>query len=129
MIEHDISFPPIDHNTDPYTDCTDEFLDPPVVNTLLQYLSVCKSDNTFKGENGHSVMTLGARYKYNGAANRMTDPPPLPIPPQITCIIDKIYKKFDGDYGLNSVLINHYAGDDESFLPEHSDNEPTINPE
>ena len=116
----------LEHSETPVNNKKENFLDESIVNRLHDYLSTCKTDGKFKEENGHSVLLLGEKYKYRGARAENTNPV---IPGVVNEIIKKINDDFEGDYDLNSALVNYYGPGDSSYLPEHSDDEGAINPE
>ena len=72
---------------------------------------------------GRSVLSLGARYRYNGSPKDVS----IPIPDTIKEVINKIEDIYPGSE-INSCLVNKYVGKD-SYLPEHSDNENVLKPE
>ena len=79
----------------------------------------------FSKVNGREVASFGEEYQYTGAPRSNIKE----IPPQLEALIAQI-KSID-EYSaadLNQIVINKYVGED-SFLPEHSDNESTIKPE
>ena len=118
--------PIIVHSETPVTESKSEFLDADSLETLQSFLKDQKEKGKFASESGHSVLLFGKDYHYTGARSRGA---PNPIPGPISDVIEKIYSQFDGDYFLNSVLVNYYPAGSDSYLPEHSDNEPAINPE
>ena len=74
---------------------------------------------------GREVASFGLEYKYAGAPKSNTEE----IPSQLKWIIDKIKaREGHSNEDINQVIINKYSGQ-ESYLPEHSDNEVTIKPE
>ena len=74
---------------------------------------------------GREVASFGQEYKYSGAPKSNTNE----IPSQLKWLIDKV-KGVNGNSNeiINQVIVNKYSGQ-ESYLPEHSDNETTIKPE
>ncbi len=96
-----------------------KFLDETLYDELTDFLS---KQLSFTAENGHSVLAFGERYVYSGG--KAPDNPP--IPDTLSKIIDQINLKFGCN--LNSVLVNMYTGKD-SYLPQHSDDESSIDPE
>ena len=116
----------IKHSTKPFDDLQNEFLDSANANSLLEFLNVQKESGKMNQENGHSVLHYGKPYRYTGSAPQN---PTSVIPQALDYTINKIIESFDGNYDINSVLINYYLGDSSSAIPEHSDNEGTINPE
>ena len=78
----------------------------------------------FQEENGHSTSLYGAKYKYMGQkATQVKETPPV-----LQKLLDKLNTDFTGGkYQLNSILVNRYSGE-ESYLPEHPDNEWWIDP-
>ena len=118
---------------------TEEFIDATVVESITNFLS---SEGTFNEENGHSVQLFGHPYSYTGSkATSKANQEPV-VPDLLKPIFEKVnkmqaeqfftkYPKLKGKVDapvINSCLVNRYAGE-ESFLPEHSDDETTINPE
>ncbi len=95
------------------------FLDTALYDELADFLS---NEKSFVDENGHSVVAYGERYRYSGGKA----PNNKPTPGTISKVMDQINSKFNSS--VNSVLINKYYGVD-SYLPEHSDNESSIDPE
>ena len=95
------------------------FLEPELYDELTEFLSTQQS---FVDENGHSVLAFGERYGYSGGKA----PDTKPLPDIIAKIIQLINSKFGCN--INSVLINKYLGV-ASYLPEHSDDESSIDPE
>ena len=74
--------------------------------------------------NGREVASFGETYSYTGApSNNVKE-----IPGYISKLIEKIHQN-EGyqDLDINQVVVNKYVGN-ESFLPEHSDNEKSIKP-
>ena len=97
------------------------FLDTETYDELASFLTGC----TFTGENGHSVAAYGERYHYSGAQAKTA--PTTELPPVLAKVMKSVGEQCK--YQINSVLINHYAAGDDSYLPEHSDNESSIDPE
>ena len=96
----------------------------------VKLLSFLRNDwLKFSSENGHSVLSFGAKYSYVGAGSSSS---PGEIPP----VLSKIIQKLEANQNIkglpNSVLVNHYpgckAGDTNSYLPYHCDDEPVITP-
>ncbi len=116
--------PPADAPTNPpnnfeHVDSVDpEFMDTEQQSKMQQFLDT----ESFTMESGRGTVQYGAKYKYMGSnCNDIKD-----IPPPLQDLLDRINSNLD--YELNSVLINKYVGE-ESFLPEHSDDELSINPQ
>ena len=116
----------VKHSEKPIADSKSNFLDSDIIEPLEKFLQDQKKEGKFAPEKGHSVVLYGADYHYTGARSKG---PPAPIPGPIADVINCIYSQFDGDYELNSVLVNHYPEGSSSYLPEHSDNEGAINPD
>ena len=114
------------HSEKPVADSKSGFLDTEILEPLLIFLQDQKKKGKFASEKGHSVLLVGKDYHYTGARSKGT---PAPIPGPIADVVKHIYSKFDGNYELNSVLVNHYPAGSTSYLPEHSDNEVSINPD
>ena len=87
---------------------------------LMDFLSGLEYSN----ENGHSVKNFGAKYHYRGAADGNGDDK---FPAELDTVVEKL-KTFYPDINFNECLLNKYDGAG-SFLSEHSDDEPCIDPE
>ena len=117
---------PISHQQEPVTGNKLEFIGEDEAEQLASYLESC----TFKKENGHSVCSFGAPYKYTGSKSSDNVPP---IPDELKPIMEKI-NSIQAELVpnqpplINSCLVNKYEGSD-SFLPQHSDREATLHPE
>ena len=116
----------LSHAEKAVTDQEPAFLDPKLADDLFIFLKTELDQAKFSEANGHSNLLFGEQYKYTGSK---AEKPQAIFPAIIKSVVDRIYEKFDGDYELNSVLINHYSAGDTSYLPEHADNESAINPE
>ena len=101
-------------------DVAENFLSADECSELLELLP----KYNFIEKNGHSVFTFGEPYRYTGSANNQqrTD-----FPSKIKVILDKLNSSDDAGAPLTSCLVNRYVGPD-SFLPEHSDDERSIDP-
>ena len=110
----------IEHNIN-YIDFSDDnFLSPDQISSTLETLD----SEQYTDENGRSVLSYGAKYKYMGSRSIVKE-----MPTQIQEIMDAINKNHtNGKYELNSCLVNRYSGQG-SFLPEHSDDEFSIMPD
>ena len=105
--------------------------EPCIKDNVVDFISAEESNNlckflskiSYHVENGHEVKNFGEPYKYNGAADATSDT----IPHEISVIIDKIKKEYP-DIEINECLVNRYQNG-ESFISNHSDDEPNINPE
>ena len=101
----------------------EHFLDPEEENTknLVSFLGKVK----FSKVHGRQVASFGEEYSYVGAPNSNKND----IPTQLQALIEKI-KTLDqyNNSELNQIVINKYTGDD-SYLPDHSDDESSIKPE
>ena len=109
-----------EHSESYIINCVNDFINQSEIDFITSVLSDC----TFSEEHGHSVCAFGADYRYNGSRATTRD-----FPEPIKELVDKINSKFynSGDK-INSCLVNKYSGND-AFLPEHSDNESSIDPE
>ena len=98
-----------------------DFLDQPSCDRLHQFLDA----EEFYKENGREVAQYGAKYDYMGANAKVN----TTIPPALSEIVEEINSTLTGGkYEVNSVLVNRYTGEN-SYLPEHADDEYGINPE
>jgi hypothetical protein len=130
--------PPIKHGLYSTNKVVDEYITADEHKDLFQFLE--NQDSSFVKENGRTVLQFGEPYYYHGSkANIAT----TEFPELIKSLADRINKEFnpptpvfrkDGTPGtpipgpeVNQCLINKYTG--EAFLPEHSDDETTIDPE
>ena len=104
-----------------YEELTEDFLDSDTYGQLSSFLSEC----SFTSENGHSVIAYGERYRYTGSKGATSSTTALPE--ILTAVMKSVGDRCKCE--VNSVLINHYAAGDESYLPEHSDDESSIDPE
>ena len=126
--------PPVPHNQVPVSDTKPEFLE----HTEAEELKAFLDSTTFNQENGHSVISFGTPYQYNGSKSSSEVPPfpdcLKPLLARINTIQAELYGSlYSGQSHLtapviNSCLINRYVGPD-SYLPRHSDSEPSIHPE
>ena len=91
-------------------------------NKLIKFLDNCDQFSE-KNESGHSVALFGYPYHYNGSKH---SDEPVDIPQPILQVIDDINAQYP-EAIINSCLVNKYAGPD-SHLPQHADNEYTIEP-
>lgn len=87
--------------------------------TLKELLTKTK----FRQLNGRAVASYGDSYYYNGSPAQRKSP----MPSVLKDIIKIVHKEEHGPIP-NSCVINRFQGKD-SYLPEHSDNEKTIDPE
>ena len=123
-----------EHHQVPYSQSSENFISQEEAQALTTFLEL----QTFKQENGHSVISFGEPYSYTGSKSSSNVPP---IPTELKPLFDRINalqaKIYSNKYSqnreltaplINSCLINKYEGAD-SFLPKHSDREVTINPE
>ena len=128
------SIPPIPHKQKHTSDIKLDFIEQAEADELTKFLESC----SFESENGHSVTSFGATYRYTGSKSSDKVPP---IPESLKPLLDKInnvqseiYKARYPDIpyltapSINSLLINKYEGPN-SYLPKHSDCEATIHPE
>ena len=115
-----IKVPKVEHKETPIAGYDINYINQSEINSIVSALSDC----TFRQERGHSVCAFGEDYKYNGskAANHE-------FPGPIKALVDKLNSQFyDSNEKINSCLVNRYSGD-KACLPEHSDNESSIDPE
>ena len=78
----------------------------------------------FNQETGHKTATFGERYVYSKASGKNEIRKDIPQP--LTAVITAIGEKFP-DCKISSCLVNYF--DAEGSLPEHSDDEHSIDPE
>ena len=83
------------------------------------------SELQFSKVKGREVSSFGERYTYTGAPSSNNKD----IPPFLKKLIEKLeategYQNMD----INQVIVNKYTGS-HSYLPEHSDNEPSLRPQ
>ena len=102
-----------------FSDSRDDFLTLEEEGNLIKFLS----NVDFAPENGHSVKNFGASYHYTGASDATEDN----IPAELDVVVQKV-KALYPDTSLNQCLVNCYKGN-ASKVPEHSDDEPSIDPE
>jgi hypothetical protein len=109
----------IEHNCMPIEQNIPTFLEPDVSQQLLSLLDA----EGFAAEGNRQVASYGEYYKYMGAKSK-----PKPFPQLIKDVMDRINAELtEGKYLLNQCLVNKYT-DNKTPLPEHSDNEFSINP-
>ncbi|KAL5250213.1 hypothetical protein ACHWQZ_G016068 [Mnemiopsis leidyi] len=130
-----------EHGQVPYSEIKPDFIDSTVSSGLLQFLE--SQSSAFRSESGHAVLSFGAPYSYNGSKSLSKSgghPPAIPEP--LKSLIDDINRIQTSIYHsehpeqshsahvplINSCLVNRYDGPC-SFLPLHSDNEVTIDPD
>ncbi len=113
----------------------EDYIDDQMSKPIIDFLKM----QTYANENGHSVTAFGHPYTYTGSKSS-SDVPPIPseLEPLFQKLnalqADQFYQRYPDLKSkgcapvLNSCLVNRYSGPD-GFLSEHSDNEPTINPE
>ena len=112
----------ISHSLAPYLDLHNNFVSESHAEELLASLSSLE----YHLENGHSVKAFGAPYRYPGAKA----PEAVEFTDQLRSLVDSLNEKYcsgESDPKINQCLINRYT-DSETYLPEHSDNEPDIAP-
>ena len=102
----------VDHHADNFIDETTE----------AKLIDLCEK-LAFQPESGHGVCSFGEVYKYNKSKSK--DPEKIPEP--VKDIIDLLLPDFPESKTISQCLINKFEGP-ESFLPFHSDDEPTISP-
>ncbi|KAL5259238.1 hypothetical protein ACHWQZ_G009629 [Mnemiopsis leidyi] len=141
---HEPTIPSLHHNEPHVTELLSNFIDTTTSDHILTFLE--SQSHAFKTEGGHSVLAFGAPYSYNGSKllSKSGDTPPT-IPEPIKPLIDKLnglqsdlYYKNHPEHKhqnlpgyvpkINSCLVNRYEGP-HSYLPLHSDDEVTIDPE
>ena len=108
-----VTFDHIDHYSDDFID----------ENTETNLIGLCETLE-FNSESGHGVCSFGEVYKYTKSKSNK----PEDIPEPVKDIIDLLLPDFPKSKTISQCLINRYEGPD-SFLPFHSDDEPTICPE
>ena len=108
--------------TKSFESCDENFIDGELSQKISNFLDNSEQFK-YNVENGHSVITFGEPYHYTGskASQEKTE-----IPDPFITLIKTIKSKFP-DSNINSVLINKYSGPGSS-LPNHSDNELSIEP-
>ena len=113
------------HGQEPLLSHEEDFIDTTMERELTELFEEQQSE--FESEGGHSVLYFGEKYKYTGSSSSNRD---RPIPQTIKALMDQINSSVcTGDCPkVNSCLVNKFEGT-ESYLPKHSDNEPTIHPE
>ena len=109
--------PDTEENTLVLPECTENFLSDDQARNLLEF---CETQS-FEREGNREVSFYGQKYQYMGSKKS-----PKPMPPILEDLVQSLNQNLD--YELNQVLINRYSGTNAS-LPEHSDNEPDINPQ
>ena len=106
--------------TEHVEDCKENFIDEDTGKQIRDFLG----KQTFHDLNGRSVLSYGEKYTYNGSG------PPESHQKAIPNVIQNVIKSIESNYDkcqINSCLINKYSGKD-SVLPEHADDERTIEP-
>ena len=101
---------------------TPNFVDQVLSEELIKLFEEKSEDFSTNSENGHSVISFGHEYEYNGA--RAVKPLSADFPEAIKKVADLI-KSQHQDSVINQCLVNMYP-DNTSYLPEHSDNEASI---
>ena len=97
----------------------DDFLNEAECKDIEEFLE----KETFTRETGRGVLQYGEKYKYMGSNATVK-----PIPPILAKVMDEINASLtDNKYAVNSILVNKFEGVD-SYLPEHADDEFSINP-
>ena len=116
----------------PYQQYVEDYLDDSLLKKTTGFLADMIQQNRFSQEHGHSVLSFGEPYVYNGSKG---DRAPEPIPDVLKDVIGTFSTKLNLKDAPNSVLINYYppktedsSADDAqaSYLPFHSDDEPSI---
>ena len=114
---------------EPYKIYQEDFVNDEEESGILGFLTKCLADRKFATENGHSVLSFGAKYSYVGAGSNQN---PDEIPPIFTSMIQKLKEdpRIEGE--PNSILVNHYpeckTEETASYLPFHCDDEAVITP-
>ncbi len=88
----------------------------------LEQIKKMLDEETFSEESGRSVVQYGVHYNYMGSNSKSSI---KTIPPILQEIVDDLNQ--NSDCKLNSILVNKFEGRN-SYLPEHSDDEFSINP-
>ena len=117
--QQDLPNTPVD--VKPHEELIQDFLEPGRYGELASFLSSC----IYRNENGHSVAAYGERYFYTGS--KADTAPTAELPDILEKVMKYVGEKCDCE--VNSVLINYYPASDDSYLPEHSDDESSIDPE
>ena len=111
----------VKHEETPTAGYDNNYISQSEINSIMSALSDC----TFTEERGHSVCAFGEDYKYTGSKAAKFNEFPVPI----KALVNKLNAQFyNSKEIINSCLVNRYAGD-KACLPEHSDNESSIDPE
>lgn len=115
----------LDHNTMHIDRMYEDYITEEEERDLMSFLET----ESFSKEGNREVVQFGEHYRYMGARTK-----PKPMPDQIAKIMQKLNSDFGSrhsesrfHFDLNSCLVNRYC-DKSSTLPEHSDNEPDIDP-
>ena len=110
------------HNPTPHLEqVLDDFIPTSLSDTITAYLD---NECAFVQHNGHATAVFGEQYTYIGTKH-ITQPPPMPD--HVSQVAEMI-NKLCPDHQVTSCLINKFVGP-ESYLPEHSDNERSLDPE
>ena len=104
------------------TQYSDNFINEELSAELMEFLDGKGDEFNKNSERGHSVISFGQPYKYQGA--KAEAPLSKTFPEPITKLVSLIQSKYD-DAVMNQCLVNRYL-DKDSMLPEHSDNEKSI---
>ena len=109
----------VSHDFKCFDENVENFISTDISKSIMDFLS----EEDFRSEGGHGVVTYGAKYNYMGHKAQ-----PKPLPGCLKSLMDLLnHTKTHGKYELNACLVNKYEGP-ESKLPEHSDDEYSINP-
>ena len=103
----------------PISDNIEDFMDATSAQELLSFCRTLK----YEEESGHGVMSFGEDYKYSSRKRSKPDAIPKPL----MNLIDAVKAKFPDNSIPTAALINRYSGP-HSFLPEHSDDETSLDP-
>lgn len=102
-------------------DYAENFLNEEEVQQTLEALSGLR----YSKANGREISSFGDKYTYTGAPSTNSKE----VPAFLKNLIEKINTKEEyQNLGLNQVIVNKYTGNN-SFLPEHSDNESSLKPQ
>ena len=108
-------------NTNCFNNYVPGFLSEELSDKALNHFSEYNFRNS---ENGHKVAAFGEPYHYQGSKQKGT---PEEFPEIIQEIVKEIHSKYPM-YDISECTVNDYDGN-ESFLPEHSDDESSIDSE
>ena len=130
-VQMDAHVPPEQQQLDQRTDVKsvpcmssyqENFIDGSLSAELMTFLDGQSEKFGENCERGHSVISFGQPYQYNGA--KASVPLSKTFPGPISKLAEQIKNKFP-DTVINQCLVNKYT-DGNSILPEHSDDEDMI---